>query len=157
MKKNSAVVILCFVSLIIGGCARNIDSNTYDARTVGSAASTYHCTVISVRKVKVEEGDRLEDNGTGAIIGALTGGALGNAVGGGRGRTVATVAGAVAGATAGAYAEKSLKSQYGFEYVVELRSGQLKTVVQGSDVILAPGQSALLVVDYPGRSRLIPR
>jgi outer membrane lipoprotein SlyB len=110
-----------------------------------------------VRKVKVEEGERLEDNATGGIIGALAGGALGNTVGGGRGRTLATVTGAVAGAAAGAYAEKSLKSQYAFEYVVELQSGALKTVVQGSDVVLTAGQSALLVVDHHGRSRLIPR
>jgi outer membrane lipoprotein SlyB len=124
---------------------------------VGAAASTYHCKIVNVRKIKVEEGERLEDNKTGGIIGALAGGALGNSVGGGRGRTLATVTGAIAGATAGAYAEKGLKSQYAFEYVVELQSGELKTVVQGTDVILALGQSALLVVDPRGRSRLIPR
>jgi outer membrane lipoprotein SlyB len=157
MKKVVVTVVLWGALLIIGGCARNIESSTYDAKTLGEATSTYHCTVINVRKVKVEEGERLEDNKTGGIIGALAGGALGNTMGGGRGRTATTVAGALAGAAAGAYAEKSLKSQYAFEYVVELQSGQLKTVVQGSDVILAPGQSALLTVDHRGRSRLIPR
>ena len=157
MNKNVISAILSVGLLVIAGCARNIDSATYDAKTVGEAASTYHCTVVNVRKIKVEEGERLEDNATGGIIGALAGGALGNTVGGGRGRTLATVTGAVAGAAAGAYAEKSLKSQYAFEYVVELQSGALKTVVQGSDVVLTPGQAALLVVNHSGRSRLIPR
>jgi outer membrane lipoprotein SlyB len=157
MKKNVILVILSVGLFIVAGCARNLDSATYDARTVGEAASTYHCTVINVRKVRVEEGERLENNATGGIIGALAGGALGNSVGGGRGRTLTTVTGAIAGAAAGAYAEKNLKSQYAFEYVVELQSGALKTIVQGSDVILAPGQAALLVVNHRGRSRLIPR
>jgi outer membrane lipoprotein SlyB len=155
MKEIVISGILCGC-LLIGGCARNIDTDTYDARSVGDTAYTYRCKVVNVRKVKVEEGDYLEDNKTGALAGALAGGVLGNTMGGGRGRAVTTVAGAVAGATAGAYAEKSLKSQMGFEYVVELQSGEMRTVVQGSDVILAPGQSALLMVYRSGRSRLIP-
>jgi outer membrane lipoprotein SlyB len=157
MKKNIVVVVLCGIPLIIGGCARNIETGTYDARTIGETASTYYCKVINVRKVKVEEGDRLEDNSTGILVGGVTGGMLGNTVGGGRGRAAATAAGAMAGAAAGAYAEKFMKSQYGFEYVVELQSGELKTVVQGGDVILAPGQAALLMEYQNGRSRLIPR
>ncbi|MDR1551649.1 MAG: glycine zipper 2TM domain-containing protein [Holosporaceae bacterium] len=143
--------------LLIGGCARNISSSAYDAQTLGAASSTYPCTVLKVRKVAVEEGERLEDNKAGGIMGAIAGGALGNTVGSGRGRTLATVGGALAGATAGAYAEKRLKSQEAFEYVVELQSGGLRTVVQGTDVALAPGQAALLVIDPNGRARLIAR
>jgi outer membrane lipoprotein SlyB len=155
MKKIVISGILCGC-LLIGGCARNIDTDTYDARSVGDTAYTSRCKVVNVRKVKVEEGDYLEDNKIGAVAGGVAGGVLGNAVGGGRGRPIAAAAGAIAGAAAGAYAEKSLKSQHGFEYVVELQSGEMRTVVQGSDVILAPGQSALLMVYKSGRSRLIP-
>jgi outer membrane lipoprotein SlyB len=157
MGKTLVSALLLGAVFIIGGCSRNISSSSYDAQTLGSASSTYHCTVINVRKVKVEEGERLEDNKTGGIMGAIAGGALGSAMGGGRGRVVTTAAGALAGAAAGAYAEKSLKSQEAFEYVVELQSGEMKTVVQGTDVILAPGQAALLVIDPRGRSRLIAR
>jgi uncharacterized protein YcfJ len=39
----------------------------------------------------VEEGDYLENNMTGALMGAAAGGVLGNMIGGGRGRTTATV------------------------------------------------------------------
>ncbi|MDR0632440.1 MAG: glycine zipper 2TM domain-containing protein [Holosporaceae bacterium] len=158
MKKNVfSIAILCGGLLIISGCARNISSSTYDARTLGSASSTYSCTIVNVRRVMVEEGERLEDNKTGGIIGAITGGVLGNAVGGGRGRAITTATGALAGAAAGAYAEKHLKSQEAFEYVVELQSGGMRTVVQGTDVALAPGQAALLIVDPRGRSRLVAR
>jgi outer membrane lipoprotein SlyB len=157
MKKIVISVVLCGGLLIIGGCARNISSSTYDAQTLGSASSTYPCTIVRVRKVMVEEGERLEDNRTGALIGALGGGVLGNAVGGGRGRVITTATGALAGAAAGAYAEKSLKSQEAFEYIVQLESGDMRTVVQGTDTVFAPGQSAFLIVDPRGRSRLISR
>ncbi|MDR1982412.1 MAG: glycine zipper 2TM domain-containing protein [Holosporaceae bacterium] len=157
MKKVVASVVLCGCLVMIGGCARNISSSTYDAKTLGSASSTYPCTVVSVRKVIVEEGERLEDNKTGGLIGAITGGVLGNSVGGGRGRAITTAAGALAGAAAGAYAEKSLKSQEAFEYTVELQSGEMKTIVQGTDTVFAPGQAAFLIVDPRGRSRLINR
>jgi outer membrane lipoprotein SlyB len=157
MKKMIFSVVLCGCIFIIGGCARNISSSTYDAKTLGSASSTYPCTVVSVRKVMVEEGDRLEDNETGRLMGAIAGGVLGNAVGKGRGRIVTTAAGALAGAAAGAYAEKSLKSQEAFEYIVQLQSGEMRTIVQGVDTVFAPGQSAFLIVDPRGRSRLISR
>ncbi|MDR2068076.1 MAG: glycine zipper 2TM domain-containing protein [Holosporaceae bacterium] len=158
MQRILATSILLFAALLsIGGCARNISSNTYDAKTLGSASHTYPCVVISSRRVMVEEGERLEDNKTGGVIGAIAGGVLGNAFGGGRGRIITTAGGALAGAAAGAYAEKSLKSQEAIEYVVELQSGEMRSVVQGTDVILSNGQAAYLIVDTKGRSRLVAR
>jgi outer membrane lipoprotein SlyB len=157
MKNNVISVVLLSSFIAIVGCARNISSSTYDAGTVGSAAATYPCIVVGVRKVLVEEGERLEDNKTGGIIGAITGGVLGNAVGGGRGRAITTATGALAGAAAGAYAEKKMKSQEAYEYVVELSSGGMRTIVQGTDVVLAPGQAAWLIDDPNGRSRLRAR
>jgi outer membrane lipoprotein SlyB len=141
--------------LMISGCARNISSSAYDARTVGRASDAYECVVVSVRQVLLENGDSLGDNATGALMGAVAGGAIGQAMGGGRGRTITTVGGALLGGAGGAMAEKSLKSQDGLEYVVRLSSGQLKTIVQGLDSPLRPGQSALLMIDHQGRSRVV--
>jgi outer membrane lipoprotein SlyB len=143
--------------LLISGCARNISSSTYDAKTLGSANDVYECVVVSVRKVQVEEGDYLENNKTGALVGAVAGGALGQAFGGGRGRMLTTAGGAILGGVGGAMAEKALKSQEGLEYVVRLGNGQLKTVVQGLDSALCPGQPAMLIIDNNGRSRVVPR
>lgn len=158
MQRTLAASVLSLAVLLsMGGCARNISSGTYDAKTLGSASHTYHCVVVSSRRVMVEEGERLEDNKTGGIIGAIAGGVLGNAFGGGRGRIITTAGGALAGAVAGAYAEKNLKSQEAIEYVVELQSGGMQSVVQGTDVILGNGQAAYLIVDPKGRSRLIAR
>lgn len=153
-------LVLSAVSVIalfaIGGCGRDISSSSYDAKTVGEAAQTYECTVISIRKVLVNEGDYLEDNKTGVLAGAVAGGALGNMIGGGRTRIATTALGALAGAAGGAMLEKQIKSQEGLEYVVRLRSGELRTVVQGLDSPLYKGQRALLMVYKGGRARVVP-
>lgn len=157
MKKVFIFPMIAVIGLMsLGGCARNISSSSYDARKIGAASETYECVVVNVRKVMVENGDYLEDNQAGAIMGAAAGGVLGNMIGGGRGRTAATVVGALAGATGGAMAEKHLKSQEGLEYIVKLSSGAMRTVVQGLDNPLSPGQSALLIIDN-NRARVIPR
>jgi outer membrane lipoprotein SlyB len=149
-------LVFCGSFLFIGGCSRNISSSTYDSKEIGSVNETYECTVVNVRRVVLEEGDYLEDNKVGAIVGAATGGVLGNTIGKGTGRTAATVLGAVAGGFGGAMAEKALKKQEGVEYVVKLQSGSMRTVVQGADNPLSPGQKALLIVDKHARSRIVP-
>jgi outer membrane lipoprotein SlyB len=92
--------------------------------------------------------------------------------------------GALAGGVGGAYAEKALKSQEAYEYVVRLentkgesveinetrdgknvsqrtidrkKSASFRTVVQGLDVYIAPGSPALLMIDPNGRSRVVAR
>lgn len=159
MKKLCMVFsTACCGLALLTGCARNISANTYDARTLsGSSLNSYPCKVVSVRKIMVEEGDYLEDNKTGALLGAVAGGVAGNMIGQGKGRILATGIGALAGAAGGAYAEKALKRQEAFEYIVELKDGRMKTIVQGTDTILAPGQEAVLIEGTKGRSRLVAR
>lgn len=151
--------ILCCGVLLLSGCARNISANTYDARSMnGSGMISHPCTVVSVRTVAIEEGDYLENNTTGALMGGVAGGLAGNMIGGGRGRTIATGVGALAGAVGGALAEKALKSQTGYEYVVRLQDGSLRTVVQGMDIQLQKGQAAWLIEGTRNsRPRLIAR
>lgn len=144
------------IAILFTGCERNISANTYNARTIGASMRTYPGVIVSMRQVKIEEGDCLEDNKTGGVMGAVAGGALGSAIGKGSGNTIATATGAIAGAMAGAYAERSLKTQDGFEYTVKLQSGELRTVVQGKDTSLYPGQNVMLIEDPRGRSRLVP-
>ncbi|MBR1734644.1 MAG: glycine zipper 2TM domain-containing protein [Alphaproteobacteria bacterium] len=156
MKKILILSVVALELLSLGGCARNISSSSYDARKIGAASQTFECVVVSVRKVAVEEGDYLEDNKVGALMGGAAGGVLGNMIGGGRGRTAATVVGALAGAAGGAMAEKHLKSQNGLEYTVKLKSGEMRTVVQGLDNPLYQGQSALLIIDN-NRARVVPK
>lgn len=144
------------LSLSLGGCARQISPSVYSGQTVGETAQTYRGFIVSKRQVEVADSDKLQENTTGALLGGATGAVVGSAFGGGRGAVASTVLGGIGGAVAGAYAQKSMASQDGFEYVVELQSGTLKTVVQGLEPSLSVGQRVLLMVSTKGRSRIIP-
>lgn len=156
--KKTLLMVMGVVTLLMGGCVRNISSSSYEASTVGSAGITYPCTVVSVRKVLVEE----ENLSGGTLAGGAAGMAIGQTIGQGSGQVLATVAGGLIGAAAGAAAQKSMSSQEGFEYTVKLENGEMRTIVQGADSPLVPGQAAYLIV-YPtegraqARSRLIAR
>ncbi len=152
-------LILCCCELLLTGCARNISANSYDARALNGPGMISHpCKVVKVRTVMVEEGDYIENNKTGMLMGGLAGGLAGNMIGGGRGRTLVTGLGALAGAAGGAYVEKTLKSQQAYEYTVRMTNGSMRTIVQGMDTYLQPGQDALLFEGTRnGRPKLIAR
>lgn len=146
----------CLAVLVLSGCARNISSDTYAAGHVGEASFTYQGVIASARKVKVDEGEYLEDNQTGIGLGALGGGLAGSAIGKGSGNLAAIAGGAVIGGVAGAFAEKALKSQEGMEYAVKLTNGSMMTVVQGMENPMSPGTRVLVMVSQDGRSRVVP-
>lgn len=160
MKKFNNIIAsgLTFVltaTFVLTGCERDISSNTYSAASVGETSFTYQGVVVSVRQVRVKESEYLKGNKEGIAIGGLAGAALGSNIGGGSGNAVATVLGGVAGATAGAYAQQKLSQQNAMEYVVKLTNGQIMTVVQGMDTMLAVGQRVMVLMSNDGRSRII--
>ena len=158
LKNNSHAFklgLVAITTLALSGCARNISSDNYNARTIGEASFSYQGVVSSARQVDVSEGDYLEDNKMGMLLGGGAGGLAGSQIGSGRGAVAGAVGGAVLGAVAGAFAEKALKEQKGMEYVVRLNNGQMMTVVQGVDNPLAVGQRVIIMVKNEGRSRVI--
>tara|TARA_A100000171_G_C2134489_1_gene149141 strand:+ start:379 stop:1017 length:639 start_codon:yes stop_codon:yes gene_type:complete len=158
MMAHKAFACLCLtvLSLSLVGCARQISPNVYSDKSVGETSRTYRGVVVSKRQVEVAGSDKLQENTTGALLGGAGGAVAGSAFGGGHGNTAATILGGIGGAVAGAYAQKALESQDGFEYVVELRGGELKTVVQGTEPSLEVGQNVLMMVSHKGRSRIVP-
>jgi outer membrane lipoprotein SlyB len=151
---KSQMIITLSTALLLNGCARNISPHAYSDTTVGEATRTFRGTIVSVRTVQVGP-EQLENNLVGAGIGGVAGGLLGNQLGKGKGNIATTAGGAILGALAGSYAEKELKTQDAFEYVVELQNGEMRTVVQGMDVRFNPGQRVLLMVAQRGRSRIV--
>lgn len=144
-------------TLTLGACARQISGNTVTGAQAGEVMRTEIGWVESARPVRLQEKDMLEQNYAGIAIGGATGGFLGHELGGGGwGRTLATGAGALAGATAGALAEQGLKSQVAMEYVFRNEIGEVKTIVQGPEPRLVPGQRAYLQMSTRGRARLVP-
>ena len=144
-------------SLALGACARQISGNTVTGAQAGEVMRTEVGWIESARPVQLQEHDQLQQNVTGGAIGGAAGGLLGYEIGGhGWGRLLTTGVGALAGATAGALAEKGMTQQTAMEYVFRNEIGQLKTVVQGPEPRLVPGQKVYLQISDRGRARLVP-
>ena len=158
VRARSAMLlpVALVASLSLAACARQISGNVVEGPSTGEVMRTELGYIESARPVRVQESDRLEGNTAGALIGGATGGFLGYKVGGGWGRVLTTGVGALAGAAAGAYAQKGLSDQTGMEYVFRNEIGELKTIVQGPEPRLYPGQRAYLQIAPHGRARLVP-
>jgi outer membrane lipoprotein SlyB len=160
MKINQTYCLWAAVtslSLLLGGCARNISPHVYSEKSVDEAADTYEGVVLTARRVTVKGSESLKDNTIGGAAGGVTGAVLGSMIGGGRGSALAAVGGGLLGAVGGAYAQDALSTQEGMQYVVRLTNGQLKTIVQGTDVNIPVGSRVLVMISHhKGRSRIVP-
>ena len=144
-------------SLALGGCARQISPNYVTGAQAGEVMRTEIGYVESARPVRVRERDQLGENYAGMAIGGATGGFIGHEIGGsGTSQVVVTGLGALAGATAGALAQQGLQEQVAMEYVFRNEIGEVKTIVQGPEPRLQPGQQAYLHISRNGRARLVP-
>lgn len=155
--KNVARIALCLVAAVsLGACARDLGGASVDSARVGQAQNTERGVVRSVRAVNITEGDRLQDNVGGGLVGGVAGGLIGSQIGGGRGAVVATGLGALAGAAAGAAAQRETSRQTGFEYVVEVNFGRLLTVVQTDAQPIPVGTQVFVMTGGGQRSRITP-
>ncbi len=147
MKKQ--VLTLSALALMTA-CAPNINSNHYNTSATGAVGQVMSCTVVSVRQVNVSS----SDSSAGSVIGAIGGGVAGSTIGHGRGSLLGALGGAALGSIAGNYAQEGLSKQAGVEYIVKLDSGAMRTITQGTDVNMQPGQRCYLL--YGDQSRIIP-
>jgi outer membrane lipoprotein SlyB len=107
-------------------------------------------TVISVRPVVVEG----SQSGIGATAGGVVGGVAGSSVGGRRDGIVGGVLGAVVGGVVGNAVERMGTREEALEILVQLRSGERRSIVQarGSESI-GPGD-AVVIVTTGGKARV---
>jgi outer membrane lipoprotein SlyB len=148
MKKQ--LVASCAIALTMSACAANINSSHYATSDTGAVGQAMNCTVVSVRQVDVSS----SDSSAGSVLGAIGGGIAGSTIGHGRGSLLGALGGAALGGIAGNYAQEGLSSQKGVEYIVKLDNGNLRTITQGTDVYMQPGQKCYLL--YGAQSRVIP-
>ncbi|MEL6322743.1 MAG: glycine zipper 2TM domain-containing protein [Pseudomonadota bacterium] len=122
--------------LMTAGCATTYGANEVSPNAVRTAATVRPGVVLSVREVTI----RPENSAVGAGAGAILGGLLGSQVGG-RDTTqaIGAVGGAVLGGLAGNAAGRAAGTARGFAYVVEFENGEAREIVQGADVLIAPG------------------
>ena len=146
---NKTILMATIALLLpVGACTSDISSSHYYTNSVGVAAQTIGGTVVSVRQVTLSS----ENEGGGALVGAALGGVGGYAIGGdSTAHTLGAIGGALLGGIAGNAAQKGLSSQQAYEYVVKLDNGNMVTVVQGTDVLLNPGQKCFVSLGNPAR------
>ncbi|MEM7661392.1 MAG: glycine zipper domain-containing protein [Pseudomonadota bacterium] len=122
--------------LITAGCASTYGANEVNPNAVRTAATVRPAVVQSVREVTI----RPQNSGVGAGAGALLGGLLGSQVGG-RDTTqaIGAVGGAVLGGLAGNAAGRAAQTSEGLAYVVQFENGEIREIIQGADVYIAPG------------------
>lgn len=132
----------------MAACTSDISTSHYSTSSVGSVSQVMGGTVVSVRRVTVSS----EDEGGGALAGAALGGVGGYAIGGdSTAHALGAIGGAVLGGIAGNAAQKGLSSQQAYEYIVRLDNGSMVTVVQGTDILLNPGQRCYVSLGHPAR------
>ncbi len=106
--------------------------------------------VLSTRTVTVDG----SQSGIGATAGGVVGGIAGAGVGGRREGAIVGVLGAVAGAVVGNAVERAGTRETGVEYLLQLRNGERRAVIQaeGNEKI-APGD-AVILVSTGGKTRV---
>jgi outer membrane lipoprotein SlyB len=100
--------------------------------------------VVNVRLVNVDGTTK-----TGTILGGITGSALGYEIGRGQDsdalRILGAAGGAVVGGLVGGSTEKLITRTHAYEYIVEMDSGHLETIVQRDDTAIAHGERVVLL------------
>ncbi len=109
------------------------------------------------REVNVQNG---ENSGAGAVAGGAVGASIGNLIGSSGGSIVAMVVLGLVGVGMGLLAEKEVRNQEGFEYLIRTDDGRIVTLVQSKDdseeplpeetrVLLQFGANFTRVVELP--------
>ncbi|MEZ5947533.1 MAG: glycine zipper 2TM domain-containing protein [Hyphomonas sp.] len=140
------------LSLALAGCTTNSGVGTASTRSVGQASTVYQGTVTSVREVTIRPDNSIIGAATGAVLGGLAGSELG---GGDKAQTAGAIGGAVLGGMAGNEAGKAVGTKKGFAYIVRFSSGEVKEIIQGADVYIAPGTPVDIIAGADGW-KLIP-
>ncbi len=138
-------------ALALAGCMTHESANVYDKHEAGREQTVRLATVEQVRKVQIAG----SQSGVGAAAGGAVGGIAGSTVGQGRGSSAAAVLGAVAGGVAGNVLENKATAKDAYEITVRLDSGELRAIVQESDVTFSPGQRVRLL-SSGGVTRVTP-
>jgi outer membrane lipoprotein SlyB len=107
-------------------------------------------TVLSVRSVVVEG----SQSGIGAATGGVVGGVAGSTVGGHREGIVVGVLGAVVGGVVGNAVERMGTREDALEILVQLRSGERRSVVQAKGTENIAAGDAVILVTTGGKVRV---
>ena len=137
------IIMSLLAGALLTACEPRNSQNQYNASDVGISHAVEFGTVLNRRDVAIKG----KNSEMGALGGAAVGAGGASYVGGGSGNAWATAGGALIGAVAGHFAEDAVVDRDGYEYVVQLQSGEVKTIVQEKaegDVAFNPGDYVML-------------
>jgi outer membrane lipoprotein SlyB len=143
MSRSSIAAAALATALVAGLAACSTTSPDVISRNDAQRLSTVvDATVLAVRPVVVEG----QQSGIGGAAGGVVGGVAGSSVGGHRDAIVAGVLGAVVGSVVGNAVERMGTREQALELVLQLRSGERRSVVQAEGgETFSPGDAVLLV------------
>jgi len=148
-RTTGVMVIACSLAACV---APTPPGGTYSRRDVQRAWNIEQAIVADVVEVAIDG----HATGLGSVGGGAIGWSLGRTVGHGHSDAsfVAASVGAVAGAIAGEQIEKSVRTQRGYEIVVNLDKGGSIAIVQPADQTFAPGEKVRVYTRRDGSARV---
>lgn len=150
---TAGVAALILSALALAGCANTYGAGTASPASVGQASTVYTGYVESVREVTIRSDRSLLGAATGAVLGGLAGSELG---GGDKAQTAGAIGGAVLGGIAGNEAGKALGTSRGYAYTIRFDNGEVREIVQGADIYIAPGAQVNAIAGADGW-KVVPR
>lgn len=108
-------------------------------------------TVLSLRPVVVDG----NQSGTGGVVGGVVGGVSGASVGGRREGIVVGVLAAVVGGVIGNAVERAATREDAIEFLLQLKNGERRTLVQAKGGELFNPGDAVILVTTGGKTRLV--
>jgi outer membrane lipoprotein SlyB len=108
-------------------------------------------TVLSVRPVTIDG----TQSGVGAVAGGVVGGISGGSVGGRREGAIVGVLLAVVGSVVGNTIERTATREDAVEYLLQLKNGERRALVQGKGEELMAAGDAVILVTTGGKTRIM--
>lgn len=144
------VLILLSVSLILGACTANTNSDRYYSSEINQVQSVERGVVESWREVEVRT-----DTGGGTTIGVGAGAVTGAAIGGrGSSGLIGALVGGVLGGLVGSDIDKSVGTKRGFEYIIVTPENERLSIVDVSERPIPVGAPVILQLGSRTRIRL---
>lgn len=146
MKSLVALV----VSLALAACATS-NPDIVQRGDAQRMSQIQDATVLSVRPVAIDG----NQSGIGAVAGGVVGGISGSSVGGRRDAAVIGVLVAIVGSVIGNAVERSATREDAVEYLLQLKNGERRALVQGKGEEMMVAGDAVILVTTGGKTRIM--
>jgi outer membrane lipoprotein SlyB len=140
-----SIVILSFLTSCESSVNRIIKddsgANTYSSLEAGKFSDVYEGTILSIKEVRISG-----SKGLGAAVGtAIGGGVAASRYDSTSGQRNAAIIGGLLGALAGSATEEAITNEVGYEFLLRMNDGSIKSFVQKSIQGLRVGDAVYVI------------